>query len=118
MLLFKCRIKQVKEIKDMTKSNYNSWKNFKAIPYTKQEREENAEAERIEQMQAEEIDQALLSWAAGNGSKISVQYSRSGDGFDVIVDGTLHANCQMVPAPEKYQEPGPSGNSRAVCHQR
>lgn len=94
----------------MAKSNYNSWKNFKAIPYTKQEREENAEAERIERMQAEEIDRPLLSWTASNGSQISIQYSRSGSGldvgFDVSVDGMVYENCQMVPAPEKYQAAG------------
>lgn len=91
-------------------SNYNSWKNFKAIPYTRQEREENAEAECIERLQAEEAEAefkaaALLSWTAGNGSEIRIYHDEK-ESFLVIVDGKEYPLCYMQVANEKYQAAG------------
>ena len=80
-------------------------RNWKPVPYTREEIEANAEYERIEALRNEEISSEILSWTAGNGSKISVHYGQFG-GFDVIVDGAMTTNCKMVPAPAAYQAKG------------
>ncbi|SRR6266849_8337422 len=90
-------------------SNYQNWKSYtKVIPYTKAEREEQAEADRIEALNAEEDEakQEILSWTASNGAEIRVRYPRNGRGFDVIVGSEWHESCEMVPAPEKFRAVG------------
>ncbi len=90
-------------------SNYQNWKSYtKIIPYTKAEREEQAEADRIDAMNAEEdeANQEILSWTASNGAEIRVRLPHSGRGFDVIVDGKWYESVEMVPAPEKFRAVG------------
>jgi len=111
MLLFKCKINQVKEIKKMT-SNFNSYKNFKPVPYTREEIEANAQYEREEAIRDEEFEaemadhQALLSWTAGNGSEIKIEYGSRTGFYDVAIDGEWKRDCVMVPAPSAYQAKG------------
>ncbi len=83
-------------------------RNWKPVPYTREEIEANEQYEREEALREEE-DEAkmeILSWTAGNGSKIVVRIAHSGRGYDVIVDGEWFEDCQMKAAPAAYQAKG------------
>jgi hypothetical protein len=76
-------------------------RNWKPVPYTREEIEANAEYERVEALREEE-DEAkmeILSWTAGNGSKIVVRFAHSGRGYDITVDGKWFEDCEISPVP-------------------
>ncbi len=80
-------------------------RNWKPVPYTREEIEATVEYERVEAIRAEEFNPEILSWVASNGSAVSVRFGQFG-GYDVVIDGTMTQNCKMVPAPEKFQAVG------------
>jgi hypothetical protein len=107
MLLFKCKIKtNKKEIKEMYQS-----RNWKPVPYTREEKESMAQFDYEESLREEEDGQelkaaALLSWTASNGAEIQVHGSLKEGFYDVAIDGQWTNHCVIVPAPAKYQAAG------------